>query len=118
MPSAASNRPASVGVSSRFAAWAAAALLAIFALQASVAARRDSVTIDEFAHLPVGLYALYTGDLSLDPINPPHTRMLAALPLLLDPPAFDPTPGMAHWSMGYLLMQRNEADYQSLFVRG
>ena len=26
--------------------------------------------------------------------------------------------GMAHWSMGYLLMQRNVADYQSLFVRG
>jgi 4-amino-4-deoxy-L-arabinose transferase-like glycosyltransferase len=44
--------------------------------------------------------------------------MLAALPLLLNPPAFDPTPGMTHWPMGYLFMQRNEADYQSLFVRG
>lgn len=114
MPSAAKSS----AVSTRFARWAAALLLAIFALQASAAARRDSVTIDEFAHLPVGLYALYTGDLRLDPINPPHTRMLAALPLLLDPPAFDPTPGMAHWSMGYLFMQRNQAEYQSLFVRG
>jgi len=93
-------------------------LLAIFVLQAVVAARRDSVTIDEFGHLPVGLYALYTGDLRVDPINPPQTRMLAALPLLLNPPAFDPTPDMSCWSMGYLLMQRNQADYQSIFVRG
>ena len=43
--------------------WIAALLLALFALQAEVASRRDSVTIDEFVHLPVGLYALYTGDL-------------------------------------------------------
>ncbi|HET9063616.1 MAG TPA: glycosyltransferase family 39 protein [Candidatus Binatia bacterium] len=118
MPSTAGNRPAGGGVSKRSAGWVAAALLATFALQASVAVRRDSVTIDEFANLPAGLYAIYTGDLSRDPINPPHTRMLTALPLLLDPPAFDPTPDMAHWSMGYLFMQRNEADYQSLFVRG
>jgi hypothetical protein len=96
--------------------WIAAALLALFALQAEVAARRDSVTIDEFVHLPVGLYALYTGDLSRDPINPPFTRMIAALPLLARPPAFDPPKGTAHWSLGYLFMQRNAADYQSIFV--
>lgn len=93
-------------------------LLAAFAIQAAVAARRDSVTIDEFVHLPVGLYALYTGDFSLDPINPPHARMLAATPLLLTPPAFDPTPGMPHWSQGYLFMKRNAGEYHSLFVRG
>jgi hypothetical protein len=96
----------------------AVALLGVFALQALWAARRDSVTIDEFAHLPVGLYALDTGDFGLDPINPPHTRMLAALPLLVNPPAFDPQPGMNHWSLGYLFMQRNADAYQSLFVRG
>lgn len=118
MPSAAKGSAGAEAVSTRFARWTAGLLLAIFALQASVAAHRDSVTIDEFVHLPVGLYALYTGDLRLDPINPPQTRMLAALPLLLHPPAFDPTPGMAHWSMGYLFMQRNQAEYQSLFVRG
>lgn len=117
MPSAAHDRAAGTVSRPRFARWVAACLLALFAWQASAAARRDSVTIDEFAHLPVGLYALYTGNLSLDPINPPQTRMLAALPLLLDPPAFDPTPDMSHWAMGYLLMQRNETDYQSIFVR-
>ena len=51
------------------------------------------MTIDEFVHLPIGLYALETGDLSLDPINPPHTRMLAALPVLLEAPVFAPPPG-------------------------
>jgi 4-amino-4-deoxy-L-arabinose transferase-like glycosyltransferase len=118
MPSASQGNAERPGARTWCTGWAVALMLAVFALQASVAARRDSVTIDEFAHLPVGLYALYTGDLRLDPINPPQTRMLAALPLLLDPPAFDPTPGMSHWAMGYLLMQRNAADYQSIFVRG
>ena len=77
--------------------WAAraaiACLLAVFAAQAWIAALRDSVTIDEFVHLPIGLYDLQTGDLSFDPINPPHTRMLAALPVLLEAPAFAPPPG-------------------------
>ena len=94
----------------------ACALLAVFVLQASLAARRDSVTIDEFVHLPVGLHALYTGDLSQDPINPPHTRMIAALPALIRPPAFDPQPGTAHWGLGYHLMQRNVERYHELFV--
>ena len=91
-------------------------LLAAFAAQAWLAARRDSVTIDEFAHLPVGLYALQTGDLSLDPINPPHTRMLAALPVLLEAPAFSPPPGTAEWALGYHLMQANAARYHELFL--
>ena len=97
---------------------AALMLLVCFAVQASIAARRDSVTIDEFVHLPVGLYAIYTGDLRSDPINPPHTRMIAALALLRHPPAFDPEPGAAHWGMGYLLMQSNVEQYQRIFVRG
>ena len=96
--------------------WIAVALLALFAVQAEIAARHDSVTVDEFVHLPVGLYALYTGDLSLDPINPPFTRMIAALPLLTSSPAFAPPPDTPHWSLGYLFMQRNAAKYQALYV--
>jgi hypothetical protein len=97
---------------------AALVFLLVFAVQASIAARRDSVTIDEFVHLPVGLYTLYTRDFSLDPINPPWPRMIAASALLFHPPAFAPKPGMAHWSMGYLFMQSNAAHYQELFARG
>ena len=94
-----------------------AGLLAIFVAQAWTASRRDSVTIDEFMHLPLGLYVLYTHDLSLDPINPPHTRMFAALPLLLSPPAFSPPPKPVAWGLGYEFMQRNGERYQDLFVR-
>jgi hypothetical protein len=97
---------------------AALLLLLAFALQASAAARRDSVTIDEFVHLPVGLYALYTRDFSLDPINPPWPRMIAASALLSHPPSFSPEPGTAHWSMGYQFMRDNADEYQALFVRG
>jgi hypothetical protein len=38
------------------------ALLTLFAGQAYHTAVRDSVTIDEFVHLPVGLYILKTRD--------------------------------------------------------
>jgi hypothetical protein len=93
-------------------------LLACFVVQASIAARRDSVTIDEFVHLPVGLYSIYTGDFRPDPINPPHTRMIAALGLLSNPPAFNPEKGAPHWGMGYQLMQLNADTYQDIFVRG
>jgi hypothetical protein len=100
-------------------AWARIAacfVLGLFALQASVAALRDSVTIDEFGNLPVGLYSLFTGDFSLDPINPPHTRMIAALPLLLDPPAFSPPTGSSSWGLGYHLMERNSENFHRIFL--
>ncbi len=96
---------------------AAAALLAAFIVQASIAATRDSVTIDEFCQVPVGLYMLRTRDFSPDPINPPLTRMIAALPLLVRPPVFDPPAQTGHWAMGALLMENNSRDYQAIFVR-
>ena len=91
-------------------------LLAVFAAQAWLAALRDSVTIDEFVHLPIGIHALQTGDFSLDPINPPHTRMLAALPVLPLSPRFAPPPGATDWQLGYHLMQANAARYHELFL--
>jgi hypothetical protein len=112
-------RPDSVSIlrTTPWPARAAAALLLIaFVVQAAWASRRDSVTIDEFVHLPVGIHALYTGDYSLDPINPPFPRMIAALPMLFVAPAFAPEQGTSHWGMGYHLMDRNAAEYQEIFV--
>jgi hypothetical protein len=103
---------------SRLALVAALALLGIFAVQALFAARRDSVTIDEFIHLPIGLHALETGDFRQDPINSHLPRMFAALPLLVDPPVFSPPPDAAGWGLGYYFTQANAARYQSLYVRG
>lgn len=95
----------------------AAGLLALFALQAEIALRRDSVTIDEFVHLPIGLHALYTGDVRQDPINTHLPRMIAALPLLLSPPAFAPPAAAQSWGLGYHFMEANAADYQPTFER-
>ena len=92
-------------------------LVAAFCVMAGVAARSDSVTIDEFVHVPVGLNALYNGDFGQDPINPHLPRMWAALPLLSKAPGFAPDPRYGAWGMGYDLMQRNVADYHDLFVR-
>jgi hypothetical protein len=96
---------------------AALVLLSVFIVQAAIAAHRDSVTIDEFVHLPVGLYILRTGDFTVDAINPPLARMLAAASLLSEPLTFAPSPGTPHWVMGYLFMQNNAAAYQAIFVR-
>ncbi len=95
----------------------AVALLAVFAAQALVAARRDSVTIDEYLHLGVGLNALHTGDLSQDPVDSHVVRMLAAAPLLTDPPVFEPPPGTISWGLGQYLMAGNPERYHSLFVK-
>ncbi|MGE3314758.1 MAG: ArnT family glycosyltransferase [Planctomycetaceae bacterium] len=65
---------------------------AVFALQLVLgcdAARRLTVTHDEYWHLPVGLLNLKTGRFDYDNLNPPLIRMAAAAPLLLHPFAKD-----------------------------
>lgn len=110
------RRPTIPAVAPGWARALAAVVLSAFVLQAAWAARGDSVTIDEFVHLPVGIHALYTGDLSLDPINPPFPRMIAALPMLFATPAFAPAEGTPLWGLGYHFADRNRAEYQELFV--
>lgn len=95
---------------------AGALLLAGFALQAGIAARRDSVTIDEFVHLPVGLYVWRSGDTALDPINPPG-RAIFALPFLADGPELPAGPQHRVWQLGGAFMERNASRYQALYVR-
>jgi len=91
--------------------------MAIFAGQALVASRRDSVTIDEFAHLPVGLNALLHADFRQDPVNAHGARMFFALPLLADPPVFSPVPGMNVNQLGYHFMETNGQHYQEIFEK-
>src|SRR6185436_7452489 len=55
------------------------------------AARRLTVTHDEYWHLPAGLLAWKTGRFDFDRLNPPLTRMWAALPLLATGARVDPT---------------------------
>jgi hypothetical protein len=79
----------------------------------------DSVTIDEFAHLPAGVYYLETGRFGVYNLSPPLLRELAALPVMLAHPAGDLAAVAAradHWAVGYEFMQANAARYHFLFV--
>src|ERR1035438_1155902 len=58
-------------------------LLALMFLLAGGAALRESVTIDEVAHIGAGVSYLQKLDLRLNQEHPPLAKMLAALPLVI-----------------------------------
>lgn len=62
---------------------AACLLLALMAVLAGGAALRESITLDEVAHIGAGVSYLQTFDLRLNPEHPPLAKMLAAVPLVL-----------------------------------
>jgi len=68
---------------SRNAYLAVAALLATMALLAGGAARRESVTVDEVAHIGAGVSYLQKLDLRMNEEHPPLAKIIAALPLVL-----------------------------------
>jgi hypothetical protein len=61
----------------------AAILLALMALLAGGAARRESVTFDEVAHIGAGVSYLQKLDLRMNEEHPPLAKVVAALPLAL-----------------------------------
>ena len=67
-------------VSSGLLAWI---LLAWMAVLAGGASLRESVTIDEVAHIGAGVSYLQKLDLRMNPEHPPLPKVLAALPLVL-----------------------------------
>ena len=58
-------------------------LLALMALLAGGAARRESVTFDEIAHIGAGVSYLQKLDMRMNEEHPPLAKVLAALPLVL-----------------------------------
>lgn len=58
-------------------------LLAMMTLLAGGAARRESVTVDEVAHIGAGVSYLQKLDLRMNLEHPPLAKILAALPLVL-----------------------------------
>lgn len=62
---------------------AVALLLAMMALLSGGAARRESVTVDEVAHIGAGVSYLQKLDLRMNEEHPPLAKILAALPLVL-----------------------------------
>src|ERR1700722_9467310 len=63
--------------------WAAVALLAAMFLLAGGAALRESVTVDEFAHVGAGLSYWQRLDMRLNGEHPPLGKLLAGLPLAI-----------------------------------
>jgi hypothetical protein len=62
---------------------AVALLLALMAILATGAARHESVTFDEIAHIGAGVSYLQKFDLRMNSEHPPLAKVLAALPLVL-----------------------------------
>lgn len=96
-----------------------AVIIAAFIALALTSAARKSATVDEFAHLPAGLYGWKTGDFSLYGKTPPLGRMIAALPaLMLGPkmPALSRVPESSWrpWVYGTMFMRENGAGYGRL----
>ena len=59
-----------------------AALLIVFVLQLTLAARQNSITWDEDDHIYAGYLQWKNADFGLNPEHPPLVKMLAAVPLL------------------------------------
>src|SRR5205823_4435252 len=64
-----------------FSALLAVMLLALLAVLAGGAARRESVTVDEVSHIGAGVSYLQRLDLRMNPEHPPLPKVLAAIPL-------------------------------------
>lgn len=98
-----------------------AAAATAFSLLALDAARLETPTLDEFAHVAAGHALVAHGDLELYAKNPPLGRALLALPglLVLDArvPAVREQPfGWGPWQYGHRFMQRNADRYFSIFT--
>lgn len=70
----------------------AAAQLAAHALLALLSLRQQGVTFDECAHLPAGIAYWQRGAFFVYSVNPPLSKMLAALPVVLQRPVMDYPP--------------------------
>ena len=98
--------------SGRALAGAAALLVAGFTARAHWTAQRQSVTVDEFAHVPAGIAYLAHGAFHVYATSPPLARMVLALPALARSPVV-PTIPLAdgslspHWVYAHQFQEAN-----------
>jgi hypothetical protein len=93
---------------------------AVFLVLCVLAARRETPTIDEFAHVPAGCAYWSQGALALYCKNPPLLKFWLALPVVTDPrvtiPPFSGNPlGWGPWEYGQRFMEANRESYFDLF---
>lgn len=94
------------------------ALLFVWLTYALVSGSMDnSVTVDEFAHLPAGLVYWQTGDFSVYHHNPPLLRMMAAAPLFaMGIKAPEQGYQGDRWLLGYLFQKSLRQNYHRTFL--
>ncbi len=103
---------------------AVAALAVLFLALGLEGACRETPTVDEFAHLPVGCALLTHGAFDLYANNPPLAKMLAAAPVLAagavvpQPPADPRASEWSPWIYGTSFMDANRERYLHLFFLG
>ncbi|MFH0985832.1 MAG: glycosyltransferase family 39 protein [Candidatus Omnitrophota bacterium] len=93
-------------------------LLGIFFCLSFGSSLKESVTVDEFYHLPSGYSYLKTGTFHLGNNNPPLAKMLAAIPLWIRDAEFPRTASLAEgnaWAYGDDFMSNHKPDYIRLF---
>jgi len=99
---------------------AAGFLILLFLALCITSSVPKSATVDEFAHLPAGLYALKTRDFSLYSKTPPLGRMVECAPALLFHPQVDtrlerfPENSWRPWTYGSDLQRMNFQRYWML----
>jgi 4-amino-4-deoxy-L-arabinose transferase-like glycosyltransferase len=108
--------PTSPTEPSRRIVWLIAILVGMHVAVGIHTARSKSVTHDELWHLPVGLLNLRTGRFGYDTLNPPLTRMWAAVPLWLA--GVSAEPGTSGPDCGMQFVRRHPQDFQRWYVWG
>lgn len=107
--------------------WRWVVLLALLASHLALLvgpAVRNSVTVDEYAHLPAGVAYWRWGEWSIYNQSPPLLRLIAAWPAVLSgadaPPATryrDDRPQDRYWNYADAYTELNASDYHRLLVR-
>ena len=95
-----------------------AALILVLTAQLVSSLRENSVTVDEFAHLPAGISYWLEGSFATYHHNPPLVRLIAAAPVLLgevDTRGLEA--GENRWRMGMRFQSDNATRYHEIFVR-
>lgn len=103
-------------------------LLALMAVLAGGAARRESITVDEVAHVGAGVSYLQKLDLRLNVEHPPLAKVLAAIPLVIrgtkadySNPAWAFSDGffkqyLGQWVFGHWLVAKWNDPYSTMFL--
>ena len=82
----------------------------------------NTVTVDEFAHVPAGVSHWETGDFSLYHENPPFVRCLVGMPVWLDSPFTNYRQAVVghglrnEWQFALDFVLLNQSDYDRLFL--